>query len=259
MGTVDESRKCGFTLIELLVVIAIIAILAGMLLPALGQAKAKAQQINCLSNARQLSLAVMLYVDDHANTFPPSTDYSAPKDLPTRIWTMKVLPYVPNTNVFSCPSATLRAFAGDWAERGVGSIGYTTGAAFDPLGIEGFSTPTKASVVLNPTLTPFFGDSPPGPTADKYRGYAFSPYNGQPNDGEPQLGTPLIAANDLVQELNELPPSALKPLQARHRGRVTLLFADGHAGAHAVEQILLQQVGAAFHWRFRPREPEKSH
>jgi len=69
-------RKAGFTLIELLVVIAIIAILASMLLPALSNSKAKAVQTQCLSNLKQLNLAMVLYCGDYREKTPAKESVS---------------------------------------------------------------------------------------------------------------------------------------------------------------------------------------
>lgn len=246
-----QIQRSAFTLIELLVTIAIISILASLLLPSLTRAKGKAQGISCLSNARQLAIGLMIYVSDHEETYPPSADYSASTDDPARIWNIKLLTYIQSTAVYQCPTIRNFSFPSNWAARGYGSIGYTTATAYDPKSAEGFPDFTKSSRLQNPSLIPLFGDTPAGPTELKYRGFTFDPYNGQPNPGQPELGTPLIAARDLVPELSDLPPAALKPLQARHHHRVTLMFADGHAASYTAESILAQERGPALHWRFR--------
>jgi prepilin-type N-terminal cleavage/methylation domain-containing protein/prepilin-type processing-associated H-X9-DG protein len=98
--------KRGFTLIELLVVIAIIAILAAILFPVFAKAREKARQSSCLSNTKQLGLAVMSYAQDYDEKLPGSYIYEgAPGDLNVLMsFGALCLPYIKNSQIFVCPS-----------------------------------------------------------------------------------------------------------------------------------------------------------
>jgi prepilin-type N-terminal cleavage/methylation domain-containing protein/prepilin-type processing-associated H-X9-DG protein len=102
MSTQSPQRR-GFTLIELLVVIAIIAILAAILFPVFAKAREKARQISCASNEKQIGLAILQYVQDSDEHFPPGLGGTTAGAALGQGWAGQVSPYQKSTGLVKCP------------------------------------------------------------------------------------------------------------------------------------------------------------
>ncbi|MHB8996578.1 MAG: DUF1559 family PulG-like putative transporter [Armatimonadota bacterium] len=185
----------GFTLIELLVVIAIIAILAAILFPVFAKAREKARQSSCLSNVKQLNLAIMQYCQDYDEALPGCAAYETvvwPNGTTgANYWPARIYPYIKNIQVYNCPSGTYT-----WTGGISGSMQYGINAT-----LATYTSATTLGSIVNPSQTVIIGDTEGG---SSYTFYA----------------TWYIGAT---------PPNTSRGLSPRHNEGGNLGFLDGHA------------------------------
>jgi prepilin-type N-terminal cleavage/methylation domain-containing protein/prepilin-type processing-associated H-X9-DG protein len=144
------SQRRGFTLIELLVVIAIIAILAAILFPVFAQARDKARQTACLSNIKQLGMALITYVQDYDEMLPHHAGDPANFLSPTVVsnWARAIQPYAKSTGIYTCPSAPLSPSANP-ATQGSDRNSYQgNGVVLSRLGTALARIPAPADIVF---------------------------------------------------------------------------------------------------------------
>jgi general secretion pathway protein G len=179
LGDYVAMRRKGFTLIELLVVVAIIIILAGILYPVFASTRRAAYNAACLSNLKQIGLAVQMYTQDYDECFPtacgmmdhdihalvvPSPDPNVPAVLTPYLWQV-VNPYIKNSGIWRCPGDvgfTVSSFRLDYRPNAYARLGSSYNYnhdlvwyATDPrgLGLTGYWAPLTVGAIQHPTDT----------------------------------------------------------------------------------------------------------
>lgn len=240
----------GFTLIELLVVIAIIAILAAILFPVFAQAREKARQASCLSNTKQLSLALLQYAQDSDECIPPYslTEPGSPSAGTTSLsnyyrWNALIQPYCKSLAVFTCPSAqtingAIPLGANGTANSEYGSYGINPCVAMIAHGSVG--APTLATFA-KPAETIVMADSSDITTAstpDKVNGsYIVHPTSTNPQTSRPEdkwIGADWGWPDNPTTGFGE--GKYRRSVQYRHQGMANFAFLDGHSKSMRKEE-----------------------
>ena len=198
-------KATGFTLIELLVVIAIIAILAAILFPVFAKALEKAREKACLSNTKQMAVAVQMYAQDYDEKMAPA--YGATVRFPrtdgrivnTTVWYGLLHPYVMNAAIYLCPSAVEPAYA-SVSNYGI-NLAITPPTAGNSIKLGEIKYPSETIVIADSAYDPL-----------------------RPNTS--------YLTNSWRIRHNNWNRSTFIP--ARHNGGANIAFCDGHAKWHNI-------------------------